>query len=86
MKKKHTNRSSRRNKIGHLLDCKYHSTHYKRIARDSSKQIELENPDLKQKIKFTGRLERKDGATTFYIIGKSKETTFDFPQNSVTVI
>ena len=31
---------------GNLLDC-YFSNHYKLIAIDSSKQIELENPDLK---------------------------------------
>ena len=33
--------------IGNLLDYEYFSKHYKLIARDLSKQIELENPDLK---------------------------------------
>ena len=35
-----------------LLDYEYFSKHYKLIAIDSSKQIELENPDLKQQINF----------------------------------
>ena len=30
---------------GNLLDYKYFSKHYKLIAKDLSKQIELENPD-----------------------------------------
>ena len=33
---------------GNLLDYEYLSRHYKLIALDLSKQIELENPDLKQ--------------------------------------
>ena len=33
---------------GNLLDCEYFSEHYKLISVDLSKQIELENPDLKQ--------------------------------------
>ena len=32
---------------GNLLNYKYFSKHYKLIAIDLSKQIELENPDLK---------------------------------------
>ena len=35
-----------------LLDYVYFSKHYKLIAIDLSKQIELENSDLKQKINF----------------------------------
>ena len=35
---------------GNLLDYNYFSNHYKLIAIDLRKQIELENPDLKQKI------------------------------------
>ena len=38
-----------------LLDYEYFSKHYKLIAIDLSKQIKLENPDLKQQINFTGR-------------------------------
>ena len=33
---------------GNLLDYEYFSEHYKLIAIDFSKQIELEYPDLKQ--------------------------------------
>ena len=65
-------------------DYEYYSNHYKPIAIDLSKQIELENPDLKQEINFIGRLE-KDNVTKFFIIEKSEETTFDFSQNSVSV-
>ena len=42
---------------GNLLDYEYFSKHYKLIAIDLSKQIELENPDLKQQINFIGRLD-----------------------------
>ena len=35
---------------GNLLDYEYFSKHYKLIAIDLSKQIELENPDLKQQV------------------------------------
>ena len=41
---------------GNLLDYEYFSKHYKLIATDLSKQIELENVDLKQQINFIGRL------------------------------
>ena len=51
-----------------------------------SKQIELENPDLKQHINFIGRLDKDNGATMFFIVEKSQETTFEFSQNPVTVV
>ena len=50
------------------------------------KQIELENPDFKKQISFIGRLERNEGATMFFIIEKSEETTFEFSQNSATIV
>ena len=31
-------------------------------------------------------LEKNEGATMFFFIEKKEETTFDFPQNSVTVV
>ena len=46
--------------IGNLLDYEYFKDHCKLIAIDLSKQIELENPDLKQQINFTGRLEENN--------------------------
>ena len=70
---------------GNLLDYKYLKDHYKLIAVDLSRQIELENPDLKQQINFTGRLE-ENNAAMFFIIKKKEETTFDFSQNSVVVV
>ena len=69
---------------GNLLDYKYFKDHYKIIATDLSKQIELENLELKQEINFIGRLE-ENNATMFFIIEKKEEITFDFSQNSVTV-
>ena len=68
---------------GNLLEYECFSKHYKLITIDLSKQIELENLDLKQQINFIGRL--KEDATMFFIIKKKEETTFDFSHNSVTV-
>ena len=70
---------------GNLLDYEYFSKHYKLIVIDLSKQIELENRDLRQQIIFLGKLE-DDKATMFFIIEKSKETTFELLQNSVSII
>ena len=42
---------------GSLLDYEYFLNHYKLIVIDLSKQIELKNPDLKQKINYIGKLE-----------------------------
>ena len=65
-----------------LLDYEYLSKHDKLTAIDLSKQVELENLDLKQEINFISKPE-DDGATMFFIIEKSEEITFDFSQNSV---
>ena len=70
---------------GNLLDYEYFSKHYKLVAIYLSKQIELENPDLRQEINFIGKLE-DDKATDFSIIEKSEETTSEFLQNSVSII
>ena len=69
---------------GNLLDHKCFKDHYKLIAVDLSKPIELENTDLKQQTNFIGRLE--EDATMFFTIEKKEETTFDFSQNSVSVL
>ena len=58
-----------------LLDYEYFPKHYKLIATDLSKQIELKNPDSKQQSNFIGRLDRNKGETMFFIIEKSGETT-----------
>ena len=70
---------------GNLLDYEYFKNHYKLIAIVLSKQIELENPDLKQQINFIGRPE-ENNATIFFIIEKKEETTFEFSENSVVVV
>ena len=57
--------------------------HYRLIAIDLSKQSKLKDP---QQINFIGKLLRNTGATMFFIIGKSEETTFNFSQNSVTIV
>ena len=66
-----------------LLDYEYFSKHYKLIAIDLSKKIELENPDLKQQINFIGRID-EEIANTFFTNEESEKTTFNFSQNSVT--
>ena len=60
---------------GSLLDYECFSKHYKLIAIDLSKQIELKNPDLRKQINFISKLD-DDKATMFFIIEKSEETTF----------
>ena len=70
---------------GNLLNYEYFKDHYQLIATDLSKKTELENPDLNQQISIFGRLE-ENNAAMFFIIAKKEETTFDFSQNSVTVV
>ena len=71
---------------GSLLEYQCFSKLYKLIAIDLRNQIELESPDLKQQINFIGRLQRNEGATVFFIIKKSEETTFEFVQISTTIV
>ena len=71
---------------GSLLDYEYFSKHYKLIAIDLSKQIELEKFDLKQQINFIGRPKRIEEARMFFIIEKSEETTFEFPLNAASIV
>ena len=68
---------------GNLLDSVYFLKNYKLIAIDLSKQIKLKDP---QQLSFVGKLNEVNGATMFFIIKKSEETTFNFSQNSVTII
>ena len=68
---------------GNLLDFAYFKQNYKLIAIDLSKQTKLKDP---QQINFIGRLLNTCGGTMFFIIEKSEETTFNFLQNSVTII
>ena len=68
---------------GKLLDFAYFKENYRLIAIDLSKQTKLKDP---QQISFIGKLLNRHGATMFFIIEKSEETTFNFLQNSVTII
>ena len=67
---------------GNLLDFGYFKKDYKLIAIDLSKQNKLTDP---QQITFIGGLLNTRGATMFFIIEKSEQTTFNFLQNSVTI-
>ena len=64
---------------GNLLDLAYFKQNFKLIAIDLSKQTKLKDS---QQINFIGKCE----GTMFFIIKKSEETTFNFSQNSVTII
>ena len=66
-----------------LLDFAYYKKNYKLIAIDLSKQTKLKDP---QQINFISKLLKNTGATMLFIIEKSKETTFNFSQNSATII
>ena len=48
----------------------------------------IEQTKLKdtQQLSFIGKLLNIHGTTMFFIIEKSEETTFNFSQNSVTII
>ena len=56
---------------------------YNLIAIDLSKQTKLKDP---QQFNFIGKLLKNTGATMFLVIEKSKETTFNFSQNSVIIV
>ena len=69
---------------GNLLDFAYLKKNYRLIAIDLSKQTNLKDP---RQINFIGKVGTQDhGATMFFIIEKSEETTFDFSQNSDTIM
>ena len=68
---------------GNLLDSGYFKENYKLIATDLSKKTKLKDP---QQISFIGKLLNTRGAIMFFIIKKSEEATFNFSQNSVTII
>ena len=68
---------------GNLLDVVYFRKNCKLIAIDLSKQSKLKDP---QQISFIGKLLAIRGATMFFIIEKSEDTTLNFSQTSVTII
>ena len=68
---------------GNLLDYAYYKKNCKLIEIDLSKQTKMKDP---QQINFIGKLLKSTGATMFFIIEKLEETTFNFSQNSVTIV
>ena len=68
---------------GNLLDFAYFKENYRLIAIDLNKQTKLKDP---QQLIFMGKLSNRHGATVVFIIEKSEETTFNFSQNSATII
>ena len=69
---------------GDFLDFAYFKESYTLIAIDLSKQTKLKDP---QQISFIGKLENQaHGATMFFIIEKSEETTFELLQHSVNIL
>ena len=68
---------------GNLLDFGYSKKNYRIIATDLSKQTKLKDT---QQISFIAKLLRNTGATMFFIIEKSEETTFNISQNSATIV
>ena len=68
---------------GNLLDFAYFKESYKLVATDLSKKTKLKAP---QQINFVVKRDKTNWVTMFSIIEKSKETTFNFSQNSVTII
>ena len=77
---------------GNLLDYQYFKKHYKLIAIDVSRQIELEDEKVMQQINFIGKVEREavnniyPQTTMFFIAEKKEKTVIDFSQNSVAII
>ena len=69
---------------GNLLDFAYFKENYTLIAIYFSKQTKLNDP---QQINFIGKYENQANVSTvFFIIEKSEETTFEFSQNSASII
>ena len=70
-------------KTGNLLDFGYFKENYRLNATDLNKETKLKDP---QQISFIGKFLAERGATMFFIIEKSEETTLNFSQHSVTII
>ena len=56
--------------------------YYKLIGIDLSRQA---NTSIPQKINFTGKLEKDDGATMFFIAVKQQKTILNFSLDSLIV-
>ena len=69
--------------ICNLFDFAYLKKKYKLRPIDLSKETNLKDP---QQNSFIGKLLATRGATVFFIIEKSKETTLKFLQNCVNIL
>ena len=70
--------------ICNVLNFAYFNENYRLIAIDLGKKTKLKDP---QQNNFIDKLENQaNGATVFFIIEKSEETTFEFLQNSVNIL
>ena len=63
---------------GNLFDYEYFSKHNKLIVIDLSKQVELENSDLKQQINFIGRLKEMKEQQCFSSLKSQKKQLLNF--------
>ena len=70
--------------ICNVLNFAYFNENYRLIAIDLGKKTKLKDP---RQNNFIDKLENQaNGATVFFIIEKSEETTFEFLQNSVNIL
>ena len=67
---------------GNLLDYLCHQNYYKIIGIDLSRQT---NTCVPQQINSTGKLEKHDSATMFFIAEKQQKTILNFSLNSLIV-
>ena len=72
---------------GFLLYYIYFKKYYKMTAVDLSKQQALDaNPKAIQQTNFTANLDRAGRTRFYYILGKAKETVFEFAEGTVKVL
>ena len=72
---------------GCLLDYIYFKNYYKMLAVALSKQQALDaDPKAIQQINFAANLDRARNARFYFILEKSKETVFEFPQGPAKVL
>ena len=69
---------------GNFLDFGYYKENYRLIAIDPGKHTKVKDP---QQINFIGKIDgQNNGVTMYFIIEKTKETIFEFLQNSVNIL
>ena len=65
------------------MDYGHSSKHYNLIVISFSKQFELILENTTNKNNFIARLDRDNGATTFFTIEKSEEITSEISENAI---